>query len=212
MTTVHSILGLPFFKSVSEIPDDEIEGTLNEAMVFLGEHNIALDTLCEVDTRELYRFITEELLVLEITDIRIEGMMHHFTYEEFHPNYPYDIKNRCTEFINYIADKERDETIVPWGVADEITSNGRVLTKNELNESIVRFRELFSVLTLIESNHISVTLNETQDEATAIVFVHYSGVTDGKQTVELTGNCIFNLRCEYKWWTIHQFETPWKIV
>jgi len=212
MITVHSLLGEPSFIPVSKIPDDEIEGMLDDAKILLGEHNIVVDTLCEVDVRELYRFITEELLVLEIADIRIEGMMHHFTYEEFHPNHPYDIKNRCTEFIEYIADKEKDETIVPWGVGDEITSNGQVLKKNELNDHIVRFRELFSSLILIESNYISVTLSDTNDEATAVVFVHYSGVTDGIHMAELTGNCIFNLKCDYGWWTIHQFETPWEIA
>lgn len=211
MTTVYEMAGRPTFRVINDVPDEEINATLGELMEQLNKHSIQLDTLCAVSDKELYRFITEELLNVEVADIHIDGMMHCFTYEDFHPNHPYDIKNRCTEFIRHIADKEGDKAIIPWGLADQITSSGQVYTKEALNERIVRFHELFSNLTLNEFNYVSVTLNEAENEAIAIAYVECSGMIND-QPVKLAGDCNFYLRCEYEWWVIHQFETPWKMI
>jgi hypothetical protein len=212
MTTVFEMAGRPTFRLVNEVPNEEIDTALNEIMNLLNQYSIRVETLCEVDERELYRFITEELLNMQTEDIQIDGMMHCFTYEEFHPNHPYDIKNRCTEVIEHIASAEKDKNIIPWGFAKNVSSGGLLHTKEELNEQIIRFSELFKSLVLNECNYISVTLNETENEATAIAFVHYSGITGNDQTVELTGNCIFKLQRGYEWWTIHQFDMPWKMT
>lgn len=210
MTTVYEMAGRPTFRLINDVPDGEINATLGELIEHLNKHSIQLDTLCVVSDKELYRFITEELLNVEMADIYIDGMMHCFTYEEFHPNHPYDIKNRCTEFIRHIADKRGDKAIIPWGLADQITSSGQVYTKEALNERLVRFHGLFSDLTLNEFNYVSVTLDESENEAIAIAYVDCSGMTNG-QPVKLAGDCNFYLKREYEWWVIYQFETPWKI-
>jgi hypothetical protein len=212
MTTVFNMAGGPVFRPVGEIPDEEISAALDEAMELLNKHTIHVDTLCDVDDRELYRFITGEFLSEKINDIRIEGMMHSFIYEDFHPNHPYDIKKRCTEVIEYLADRKGPDRMIPWGLADQVACGGQVYTKEDLNEHVIRFRKLFSSLTLTEFNYLSVTVSETEDEATAVAFVHYSGITEDGQAMELTGNCTFYLRCKYEWWMIHQLETPWKIM
>jgi len=38
----------------------------------------------------IYKFITEELFDHEMDDIMLPGFVHHFIYEEFHPNHEYD--------------------------------------------------------------------------------------------------------------------------
>jgi len=60
----------------------------------------------------LYRFITEELFKEELDDIKIEGMTHHYIYEEFHPNHEHDIKNRCKEFLDEFLNKNIKLTTV----------------------------------------------------------------------------------------------------
>jgi hypothetical protein len=52
----------------------------------LAEYGVYVDFLYEVDTTEMYCFVTEELLDEEIDDVRIPGLQCHFVYEEFHPN------------------------------------------------------------------------------------------------------------------------------
>ena len=211
MTTIFDRLGKPVFRPVSEMIDYEINMALSSVIELLDKHSIRIDTLCEVGNREMYRFITEELLNVEIADIRIDGMMHCFTYEEFHPNHPYDIKNRCTEFIRHFTDKEGDKTLIPWGLADQIIYRGQVYSKEELNSNIIKFQSLLNSLALNEHKYISVTLNDTENEATVLVLVDFSGMKND-QLMDFSGNYNFHLKCEYGWWTIDQFETPFELV
>lgn len=211
MVTVFDMAGRPALRPIAVVSDEEISTTLAAAIELLNEHSIRIDTLCEVNDRDLYRFIVEDLLRVEIADIRINGMMHCFTYEDFYPNYPYDIRNRCTEFIRHITDRSKDMTIIPWGLADQITYKGQLYPKDELNSHIIRFLQLFSSIGLNEHKYLSVTLNEAENEAIAVVFVNYSGIING-QLMEFKGNCNYYLKCEYGWWTIHQFETPWEMI
>jgi hypothetical protein len=212
MTTVYEMAGKPTFMPISEIPGDEISTALENALKRLDKYSIRLDTLCDVSDYELYRFITEELLQVEINDIHIEGMLHCFTYEEFHPNHPYDIKNRCTEVFNHIASVETEEKIIPWGLDDQISCGGQVYNKEDLNKHMIRFRQSFAELNFIDVSYKSVTLNTEENEATAVAVAHFLGTTTDNQPLELNDECEFHLRCEYGWWVINQLETPWGIT
>jgi len=104
--SVYNFIETPAYKLVETIPDSQIADELGKVMGILNEYGISLDTLCEVEDRELYRFITEELFLHEIDNVRIKGMMSCFIYEEFHPNHEYDIRNTSTEGITSYLDKE----------------------------------------------------------------------------------------------------------
>lgn len=82
------------FKPVSEIPDDEIDAEWKRLGNSLNEYNIDL-AVCSpnVNTRELYRFATEELFEYEMNDIFIPGGMTSFTYDEFYPDPIYENTN-----------------------------------------------------------------------------------------------------------------------
>ena len=56
-------------------------------MNILNKNSIQLDTICDVEEREIYRFVTEELFSHKMDNMRIPGMMACFIYEEFHPNH-----------------------------------------------------------------------------------------------------------------------------
>ena len=103
---VFNYIGKPKCRRVDTIPDSEVNYELNQIISVLKKNQIGLDTLCIVDDRVLYRFITEELFFIETDNIRIDGMINHFIYEEFHPNHEYDIRNTCTRFIESLLNKK----------------------------------------------------------------------------------------------------------
>ena len=104
--SVYDFIERPEYILVDAIPDSQITEELGKVMGILNENGISLDTLCEVEDRELYRFITEELFLHEVDNVRIKGMMSCFIYEEFHPNHEYDIRNTCTDGITSYLNKE----------------------------------------------------------------------------------------------------------
>ena len=82
------------FKPVNKIADDEIDGAWHELGSYLNKYNIDL-AVCSpsINTRELYRFATEELFDYEMNDIFIPGGMTCFTYDEFYPDPIYENTN-----------------------------------------------------------------------------------------------------------------------
>ncbi|MBL4657172.1 MAG: hypothetical protein JKX73_04170, partial [Flavobacteriales bacterium] len=121
---VYDLLGRPEYRRISEIPDGEINAELGKIVDLLGNSGICLDTLCEVADRELYRFITEELFPYETDDMKVEGMVQHYIYEEFHPNNDYYIRRTWAEFMGGLLDKERSFNLDYLGVTDVVRLNG----------------------------------------------------------------------------------------
>ncbi|WP_243345641.1 hypothetical protein [Parabacteroides sp. FAFU027] len=100
------MIGRPEYRKSEDIPDTEIGEELDNLFELLNQHNLTVDTICEVEDRELYRFITEELFLEEIDNMKVPGMFTHFTYEEFHPNHAYDIENHSIDFFRIYLDKK----------------------------------------------------------------------------------------------------------
>jgi hypothetical protein len=78
--TVRERIGNPPIRPLSDLPLDAVEEAVTTLLDLLAAHGIAVDFLGDVDESEAYRYLTEELLDQEMDDIRIEGMMTHFTY------------------------------------------------------------------------------------------------------------------------------------
>ncbi len=78
--TVRERIGNPPIQPLRDLPLYALEEAVTTLLELLAAHGIAVDFLGDVDEIEAYRYLTEELLDEEMDDIRIEGMMTHFTY------------------------------------------------------------------------------------------------------------------------------------
>ena len=58
---LYDFLGKPNYRKLEELTDAEVSKELERIMKLMSNNQVSLDTICEVDDRELYRFITEEL-------------------------------------------------------------------------------------------------------------------------------------------------------
>jgi hypothetical protein len=197
-TTVHEFIGKPDFLKVETIPGEKIHAELKRVLKILAENNIVIDTICEVEERELYRFITEELMLAEIEDIRISGMQHHFIYEEFHPNHEHDIRERCTEFIRCYLDKKSEFFLSMLEV------------EAKTDPIILSFREAFDSFALEHFEITSLSFDESQ--ATVRFLSSFSGKLEGnKEIFQFSGEGVFELKYQYEWWSIHKVVLPEKI-
>lgn len=83
---------------------------------------IEVGVIYEVPARELYRFITEELMEYEVDSFSYPGMKRHFIYEEFHPNDLEDLKKNALEFLRMVG--EQDFKFLHFYLASKIVVPG----------------------------------------------------------------------------------------
>lgn len=102
--TVRKRIGDPPIRPLSDLPLYAVSEAVMTLLELLAAHGIVVDFLGDVDELEMYRYLTEELLDEEMDDIRIEGMMTHFTYST--PEY--DVQMWVDNFVLdvFVQDKE----------------------------------------------------------------------------------------------------------
>lgn len=102
--TVRERIGNPVIRPVEEIPLHELEEAINELLELLYKNAIVVDFLGEWEDLSAYRFITEELLDEETSDMHIEGMLSHF--DAATPEY--DVEMWVENFVADLFRQERE--------------------------------------------------------------------------------------------------------
>ncbi|HQU35584.1 MAG TPA: hypothetical protein PLR65_03250 [Anaerolineales bacterium] len=206
--SVRERIGNPAIKSLTEIPESELETELDQLLELLAENNIAIDFIHEIDDRDAYRFITEELLDETTDDIRIPGMISHFIYEEFHPNDEDDITQAIDEFLYALfKDQLREKDSMAYYTLSKENmrdSRGELITLEQFKQSVTDFYEKYPVL----MNHsIDVTnINIDGDNADAEVQMLWHAIPKNESAVvKHEGISKFRLeRSVYGGWDITQ--------
>jgi hypothetical protein len=215
LTTVWEYIGKPEYRKITEINESEISTRLNELFDLLDKNNISLDTICEVEEKELYRFITEELFEHEMDDIRIPGMTSCFIYEEFHPNAQNEIERAIDYFFRMTMAKMKNIGGEGYDLLyiDEqnfCDIDGNAIDKEKVIKSINTFLDSFDSLSIVTYDVKSLAINKEEEDACVDFHICYRGVFDGTtQYLEIKGNGSFRLHpSEYGGWSIYQIDMP----
>jgi len=151
----------------------------------LYQNNIAIDFIHEQDDREVYRFITEELLNETTDDIHIPGMVSHFIYEEFHPNDRDDVEQAANEFLYALFKQELKDTESMFyhtvSIENMRDSDGNPISQEQFKKMVADFYEAYPVITEHSIQVTEVALDG--DNATADVHTVWHAVPKDKNTV-----------------------------
>lgn len=214
-TTVWEYMGKPSYKTLDKIKAEEVSPGLHRLFELLQKHNIALDVLCEVEDRELYRFVTEELFQHEMDDIGIPGMTCHFIYEEFHPNAGYDIEQSIDYFFRMTMGKMENIGGDGYDIlyVDEKNFkgvNGDKIEENKVVEDINNFLDSFDSFEIDHYAIKSLYINEEETNSEVLFTIHYKGMFEGShKTCDFNGEGCFKLKpSEYGGWGIYYINMP----
>ena len=199
-------LGNPELKLPSGLSDEEITHELKKVVDLLHKNNIALDTICEVEEKEIYRFIVEELLEEEVDDVSVAGWTTRFIYEEFHPNYEYDIKQSIEDFLRVLFNRQKK--YLDMQLADEIIShNGSKLSSAETIAKLENFIDAIEDAQLKQLNFGESIIDE--EKATQIVDITYELRSDGtNQLIKHQGQGVFTFKNVYGHYCINSINIP----
>ena len=177
LLSVYDMIGRPQYKPVAEISDSNIDSELDNLISVMKKYNVVVDAICEVDDRELYRFITEELFLYQTGDVRAEGVKQYFIYEEFHPNHDYDVRNHAIDLIESLLNKENDWMPDFLGLSDVLSNGDNSMARTDAIRKMTDFRDAFSEfeVELFEITNVQII----GDRAQVVFSARYSAFIEG---------------------------------
>jgi hypothetical protein len=203
---LYKFLGEPFFLPFDVLPDEHLEQEFERLNDILQKHGVDLDFLCDYSLEIKYRFITEEFLDHEVSDMRIPGMINSFIYEEFHPNYEHDLKNDTESFFHAIMNLGSD--FVPYYLSEQMDMPKHGLVDRAKYEGrIAFFRDRFHLLriNLLEIKKVTITdINEVTKTARVDFELDYEGIATYKHLkVKSAEKGYLNFLFADEYWTIN---------
>ncbi len=165
MITVRERIGNPSLPPVEEIPPDLLEEAVDDLLNLLAEENIIIGFLGDWDERSAYRYITEELLDEEMSDIRLEGMFSHF--DAATPEYEMQM---WTEFFVTDIFGQHREYFLP-GLENQalFDRQGKPVTAVEFIQQIEAVWARLPDKTRYDFSPTSVQIDEEEAEVTAVI-------------------------------------------
>ncbi|MBK6820948.1 MAG: hypothetical protein IPG85_15690 [Bacteroidetes bacterium] len=169
--TIFEKIGSPLFKNPEMLDEDELNEALELFFQLLNEHDIYVDSLYEIDDREMYRFITEDIFPQEVfTHNLLDGMMMHFNYEDYYPDVIKDVIAQINDFMEHLLDVADTEQLFQYEVNDLSTSN----------KWLYDFRDSYHNIDLHDMNVNAVTVHEEEVLTAEVVFdVSFDAYTNG---------------------------------
>ncbi len=206
--SVRERIGNPAIRPLRDISDAELETELDRLLELLYENNIVVDFINEVDDREVYRFISEELLDELMDDIRIPEMYSHFTYEDFHPNDEADVKQWAEEFLHAFFEYDDEMLTLALGKEGLKDLQGRAISLEEFKATVNEFQTKYIAIMAFSVQAEGAKVDG--DYAQVNLTTAWQGLkNDGKTIVRKTGSSkIYLQRSPYSGWDVIQAEIP----
>lgn len=203
---VYDALGRPDYKAADTLKPEEVGEQLKLIMGIMEKNGICLDMSAEYDDNTIYRFITEELFEHESMIVTMPGMMHHFIYEEFHPNHSLQVEEKAFDFLKRILTKEYESEYNSCQIldsTDKITDFRRLI-----DARIVGFQDQWADIHINELEVASVILDEEGLEAKVTIDCSYEAFSIIKGNLNFEGTAIISLRYESDYWFISGIDFP----
>jgi hypothetical protein len=193
--TIFERIGRPAFTKPTLLSEEKTEIELDRLMQIMLDNGINIETICDVEPTEMYRFIVEEIFSNEIDDIRIPGMMLVFTYEEFHPNHAFDLRRYTDDFLKDLFNLDNDfyfrETYS--GIKDE--------------KKLHHLREAYSHFTTNPIDILSIEYDETTARVSANICV-IGHIEDPIEKHLIQGECKLIFIRQYGYWFADEITLP----
>lgn len=217
--TVFDYIGKPQYKKYNELDDEVTSEKLDGLLELMNEKGVSLSTLCEVDDKELYRFITEELFEYEMDNMRMPGMMSCFIYEEFHPNAKYDVEQALDYFFRMTMGKMENiggkgYDLLYVDTENLKDANGISIEKERAEKSINNFLDSFDSFEIIKNEIKDIKLSDDETDARVDLSIEYRGFFEkSKETIEFKGDACFKFQpSEYGGWSAYFIDLPGLVI
>jgi hypothetical protein len=204
--SVASFLDFPTYISEERLSDKKVKLALDQTLEDLSKAGIEITTLYKVPPREMYKYLTEELLWEQIDNVRMQGINHQFVYEEFFQNEEFEIEHTIVEFFDMLFGKYYSmlESII-YVDEDELGDNPE---QASMVDRLCDFADAFDQIELNEFRLLKINVED--DEGSVTAHINFTGHPNSKgKGFTFEGPCHFKLKLDkYDSWTISYCEIP----
>lgn len=138
-------------------------------------------------------------------DIRIPGMRHCFTYEEYHPNHDYDIRKHGDEFIKFLIVKKWNEFFNNTLLASSISYNNNEYDQPGFAAIIQEFQEHNKKMKLLQWKIRSTWFDLPTESGGCEGFIKYK-TTASRKVYE--GEVRLEFKRSFDYWSISNTVIP----
>ena len=163
--TVRQRIGDPPIQSLSDLPLHAVGEAVTALLDLLAAHGIAVDFLGDVDELEAYRYLTQELLDQEMDDIRVEGMMTHFTYST--PEY--DVQMWVEHFVLDVFTHEKEYFLPGLAKQPLFNAQGEPITAAQFQQTIEAVWERLPPTNRVTAKPITIQVEGDEAKVCAVV-------------------------------------------
>jgi hypothetical protein len=163
--TVRQRIGDPPIQSLSDLPLHAVGEAVTALLDLLAAHGIAVDFLGDVDELEAYRYLTQELLDQEMDDIRVEGMITHFTYST--PEY--DVQMWVEDFVLDVFTHEKEYFLPGLAKQPLFNAQGEPITAEQFQQRIEAVWERLPPTNRVTVKPITVQVEGDEAKVCAVV-------------------------------------------
>ncbi len=163
--TIRQRIGDPPTPSLSDLPLHAVGEAVTALLDLLAAHGIAVDFLGDVDELEAYRYLTQELLDQEMDDIRVEGMMTHFTYST--PEY--DVQMWVEHFVLDVFTQEKEYFLPGLAKQPLFNAQGELITAEQFQQRIEAVWERLPPTNRVAVKPVTVQVEGDEAEVFAVV-------------------------------------------
>jgi len=205
------ILGNPTFKDINELNEFGLKTAIKSFDAMMMEHHLQLNFNADYTNREKYQFITEEFLHHQIVDVKVDGLITHYSYEDFHPNHRISIEDKATAFISHWFDRNfvecnneiEEELLMP---DDTIIPKEKVIKK---------FDHIFAAYKYFNNceyaiDNIQFEINEQLNIGKGIAegVIHYQATLENHEQIIVEGKFKLSMQWINGEWKIYFFSWP----
>jgi hypothetical protein len=204
---LYDYLGRPEFLKWDALAPEAISKELERIRSIMAANNVEVDCICTYDDSVIYKFITEELFLHEMDDMRLPGMVCHYTYEEFHPNHDYDLREHVSGFLGSIFEKLWKEEYDQLVLAPSVTFSGKSHNRDDISGIIQTFQEAHDIPAIMSLDITEVVIKPEITEAEVRGFLLASTNRQGED-VRYDGSCWLHFVHTDGYWEIDAFDIP----
>jgi hypothetical protein len=204
-------LGSPFFSHEHTLSDVQVHNELGRLLQVMKKHRLQLDVLGAYPEREIYRFITEEFFRMEMEDVDMPGFIHHFCYEDFHPNHELEIKERVLELLTMWFN--RAFSIEEWPMKKELSSQSGIrLTQRHVLSRMADVWNSYQGFENCEYQVINTCVDAEQHNKKGRAMlngnVRFDAILESSEKIHIEGP--FDVELEYtgSHWVVSYFNLP----